>query len=383
MKKTLREMRPVYVVGIGLHRYQRLSETPYVALGLTAVREALKDSGIEWRSVESAYTGTALIGMAASRPMLRHLGATGIAMAQVENASASGSTAVRQACLDVASGLADVSLAVGVDKPGPVAMAPAKTNIRDLVGRRVVPFTHFTLLANEYMNRYGATAEQVASVAVKNNRNGANNPYAQRQKAVTLEEVLAGPPISGSLTRLQCCPVGEGAAAVIVASDDGIEKLGIDRSRAVRVTASVSRSERVYRGAKNFDAELTRETVAQAYDEARISPDDLDVLELHDAFTIEELLYVEAMGLCGEGEGARMITSGEADIGGRCAISASGGLLAMGHPIGPTGVGQVAEITRQLRGEAGVRQQPDARVGLAHMVGVGAVCVVHVLQKDA
>ena len=140
---------------------------------------------------------------------------------------------------------------------------------------------------------------------------------------------------------------------------------------------------RVYHGAKNFDAELTRETVAQAYDEARISPDDLGVVELHDAFTIEELLYVEAMGLCGEGEGARMITSGEADIDGRCAISASGGLLAMGHPIGPTGVGQVAEITRQLRGEAGVRQQPDARVGLAHMVGVGAVGVVHVLQKHA
>jgi acetyl-CoA acetyltransferase len=383
MKKTLRQMRPVYVVGIGLHRYQRMSDTPYVTLGLAAVREALNDARIEWRSVESAYTGTAFIGMAASRPMLRHLGATGIAMAQVENASASGSTAVRQACLDVASGLADVSLAVGVDKPGPIAGAPGKTNIHDLVGRRVVPFTHFALLANEYMNRYGATAEEVAMVAVKNNRNGANNPYAQRQKAVTLEEVLAGPPISGSLTRLQCCPVGEGAAAVIVASDDAIAKLGIDRSRAIRVTASVSRSERVYRGAKNFDAELTHETVAQAYEEAQIAPQDLDVVELHDAFTIEELLYVEAMGLCGEGEGARMITSGAVDIGGKCAISASGGLLAMGHPIGPTGTGQVAEITRQLRGEAGVRQQPHARTGLAHMVGVGAVCVVHVLQKDS
>ncbi len=383
MRKTLREMRPVYVVGIGLHRYQRLSEIPYVTLGLTAVREALKDAGIEWRAVESAYTGTALIGMAASRPMLRHLGATGIAMAQVENASASGSTAVRQACLDVASGLTDVSLAVGVDKPGPVAMAPAKTNIRDLVGRRVVPFTHFALLANEYMNRYGATAEQVAAVSVKNMRNGANNPYAQRQKAVTLEEVLAGPQISGSLTRLQCCPVGEGAAAVIVASDDAIEKLGIKRERAARVIASVSRTERVYRGAKNFDAELTRETVADAYEQAGIGPNDLNLIELHDAFTIEELLYVEAMGLCKEGEGARMITSGDADIGGRCAVSASGGLLAMGHPIGPTGVGQVAEITRQLRGEAGVRQQPNARTGLAHMVGVGAVCVVHVLQKAA
>ncbi len=383
MRKTLRQMRPVYVVGIGLHRYQRLSDTPYVTLGLTAVREALNDAGIEWKSVESAYTGTAFIGMAASRPMLRHLGATGIAMAQVENASASGSTAVRQACLDVASSLTDVSLAVGVDKPGPIAGAPGKTNIHDLVGRRVVPFTHFALLANEYMNRYGATAEQVAMVAVKNNRNGANNPYAQRQKAVTLEEVLAGPQISGSLTRLQCCPVGEGAAAVLVASDDAIEKLRIDRSRAIRVTASVSRSERVYRDAKNFDAELTRETVAQAYQEAQIEPQDLDVVELHDAFTIEELLYVEAMGLCGEGEGARMISSGAVDIGGKCAISASGGLLAMGHPIGPTGTGQIAEITRQLRREAGARQQPNARTGLAHMVGVGAVCVVHVLQKDS
>ncbi|MGC2492781.1 thiolase family protein [Candidatus Binatus sp.] len=383
MKKTLREMRPVYAVGIGLHRYQRMSETRYVTLGLTAVREALKDANIEWRSVESAYTGTAMLGMAASRPMLRYLGATGIPMAQVENASASGSTAVRQACLDVACGIADVSIAIGVDKPAPMALASAKTNIHDLVGRRVVPFTHFALLANEYMNRYSATAEQIAAVAVKNNRNGANNPYAQRQKAVTLEEVLAGPRISGSLTRLQCCPVGEGAAAVIVASDDAIEKLRIDRSRAVRVIASISRSERIYRGERNFDAELTRETVTQAYEQAQISPRDLDVVELHDAFTIEELLYVEAMGLCGEGEGARMIASGDADIGGKCAISASGGLLAMGHPIGPTGAGQVVEITRQLRGEAGIRQQPNARIGLAHMVGIGAVCVAHVLQRAA
>ncbi len=157
----------------------------------------------------------------------------------------------------------------------------------------------------------------------------------------------------------------------------------MDGSRAVGVLASVTRTERVYRGAKNFDAELTRETVAIAYDEARVGAADLDVIELHDAFTIEELLYAEAMGLCGEGEGTAMIASGAADIGGKCAVSASGGLLAMGHPIGPTGVGQIVEITRQLRGEAGVRQQPAARTGLAHMVGVGAVCVVHILQKAA
>lgn len=382
MSRTLIDLRPVYVVGIGLHRYQRMSETTYVDLGLTAVRAALADAKIPWNEVQSAYTGTALIGMAASRPMLRHLGASGIPMVQVENASASGSTAVRQACLEVASGIADVALAVGVDKPGPVGMAPGKTNIRDLVGARVVPFTHFALLANDYMNRNRVTAEQIALVAVKNNRNGANNPFAQRQKAVTLEEVMAGPAISGALTRLQCCPVGEGAAAVIIASEDAIKRLGIDRNRAVRVIASVTKTERVYREAKNFDAELTRETVAQAYKEAGITARDLDVAELHDAFTIEELLYLEAMGLCESGEGARMIESGAADIGGQCAVSASGGLLAMGHPIGPTGVGQIAEITRQLRGEAGARQQPTAKVGLAHMVGVGAVCVVHILRRD-
>jgi acetyl-CoA acetyltransferase len=382
MSKTLIDLRPVYVVGIGLHRYQRLSEATYVDLGLTAVRAALADAKIQWSEVEAAYTGTAFIGMAASRPMLRHLGATGIPMAQVENASASGSTAFRQACLEVASGISDVALAVGVDKPGPIAGAPGKTNIRDLVGARVVPFTHFALLANDYMNRNHVTAEQIALVAVKNNRNGARNPYAQRQKPVTLEEVMAGPAISGALTRLQCCPVGEGAAAVIVASEDAIARLGIDPNRAVRAVASVTRTERVYREAKNFDAELTGETVAQAYREASITARDLDVLELHDAFTIEELLYLEAMGLCAPGEAARMIESGAADIGGQCAVSASGGLLAMGHPIGPTGVGQIAELTRQLRGEAGERQQPNARVGLAHMVGVGAVCVVHILRKD-
>ncbi len=381
MAKTLLDMRPVYVVGIGLHRYQRLSDTTYVELGLTAVREALNDCGIRWQALESVYHGTALLGMAATRPMLRYLGATGIPMAQVENASASGSSAFRLACLEVAAGVSDVVLAVGVDKPDMPRLAAAKAGIRDLVGSRIVPFTHFALLANEYMSRYGATAEQIGAVAVKNSRNGANNPYAQRQKARRLDEVMAGPPIAGSLTRLQCCPIGEGAAAAIVASDEAIDRLGIDRARAVRVIGSVARTERVYGDGKNWDAGLTGETVEQAYRESGITARDLDVIELHDAFTIEELLYIEAMGLCGAGEAAGLLERGETDIGGRCAVSPSGGLLAMGHPIGPTGVGQIAEITRQLRGEAGVRQQPKARTGLAHLVGLGAVCVVHVLQK--
>ncbi len=231
MARTLRDLRPVHVVGIGLHRYQPASETPYVVLGLTAVREALADAGVAWRDVESVYTGSALLGMASSRVMLRHLGASGISMCQVENASASGSTAFRLACLEVAGGTSDLVLALGIDQPGAVAMAPRKTGIRGLADDKIVPATHFALLAARYMEQHGVTAEQIGAVAVKNHRNGARNPYAQRQKERSLEEVMAPPAISGSLTRLQCCPIGEGAAAVLVASDDAIARLG-DRSVA-------------------------------------------------------------------------------------------------------------------------------------------------------
>ncbi len=379
--KVLKDLRPVYVVGVGQHPYQKPGPTPYTQLGVTAVRGALQDSGLAWQDVQSAYTGTATTSMGMSRLMYRHLGATGIPMVQVENASASGSTAVRQACMEVAAGLADVSIAVGVDKPLNFSMPQRAAGIKDLVGAKAAPFTHFALLANRYMHDYGATPEQFGQIAVKNSRNGALNPNAQRQKARTLEEVMAPPMISGALTRLQCCPIGEGAAAIIVASEDAIDRHGLDKSRAVRVLSSSSRSETVYEG-ENFDAALTRETTEQALAEADLTPADLDVVELHDAFTVEEMLYVEAMGLCNEGEAAASLMAGDFDIGGRVAVSTSGGLLSSGHPIGPTGVGQICEVATQLRGEAGGRQHPNARVGLAHMVGVGAVCLVHTLVKE-
>jgi len=377
MGRSLLQQRPVYVVGIGLHRYQKKSERSYIELGLTAVREALDDAGIPWASVESAIVGNALLGMAPGRAMLRHLGASGLSIAQVENASASGSTAFRQACLEVASGTSDVALALGVDKPGTVPASMSWTGTERL--SPVSPITSFALLMSDYMHRYGVSAEQIAEVAVKNHGNAAHNRYAQFQRERTLEEVMRHP-VAGSLTRLQCCPFGEGAAAAIVASEQAALDLGIDASRAVQVIASVSRSERVFAPEQSVIVELTRETAARAFEEAAVGPEDLDVLEVHDAFSVEELLYTEALGLCGEGEGAAYLAEGKSRIGGECAVSASGGLIAMGHPLGPTGVGQVAEITRQLRGEAGVRQQRSARLGLAHMVGLGQVCLVHILR---
>lgn len=383
MGKTLSELRPVFVVGVGLHRYQKLSETPYVALGLHAVREALADAGIDWPAVESVFQANCLLGMSPTRSMLRHLGATGIPMQQVENASASGSTAFRNAVLDVASGVSDVSLALGVDKPGPMRLGASRNGLDSLESDRVTAFTHFALLAQTYGAESGAGAEDFARVAVKNHANGALNPYAQRRQARSLEEIIAAPPLAGFLTPLQCCPVGEGAAAVIVASEAALKTHGIDPRRAPRVISSTMRSETVYEPASGFDAALTEETMAQAFSEAGVTAAELDVVELHDAFTVEELLYVERMGLCDRGQAPSELKDGAFDIGGRVAVSPSGGLLAMGHPLGPTGLGQIAEITRQLRGEAHGRQHPGARMGLAHMVGVGAICVVHMLRNEA
>ena len=382
MRRNPLQERAVHVVGIGLHPYQARSATTFVDLGLTAVRAALADAGLQWPQVEAAYTGTALLGMAPSRIMLSRLGATGLAVQQVENASASGSTAVALAALDVASGRSDVVLALGVDKPEGWRVAPAAAGIGSLEGGAVVPFTHFALLANAYMNKWSVPAETVALVALKNHANGARNPFAQRQKVRTLEEILAEP-ISGTLTRLQCCPVGEGAAAVILASGEAVVQLGLDPARCPRILSSVTRSQGFYPAGADIDATLTAETTSLALAEAGVRPSDLDVIELHDAFSIEELLYLEAMGVCGHGEAAQLLEEGAWDIGGRCAVSPSGGLLAMGHPLGPTGTGQVVEVTRQLRGEAESRQHPGARTGLAHMVGIGAVCVAHVLQAVA
>lgn len=381
MSITLNQMRPIYVVGVGMDRYGRASERSYIDLGLTAIRAALDDAKLTWPDVESFYLGTGLLGMAPARTMIRHLGTTGIPIAQVENASASGSTSFRQACIDVASGLTDVSMATGIDKPGRPAMPARGPFPRNLVNKPMAPAVHFALLANRYMDQYGVSPEELAAVAVKNHRNGAMNPYAHRQKERTLEDVLEPPYIAGTLTRLQCCPIGEGAAAVLIASEEAVARLGIDETRLVRVIASQSRSEQIYEAGEDSDTRITALTVELALKEAGIAPAELDVIELHDAFTIEELLYAEAIGLCGPGEAATLTAEGAFDIGGRCAISPSGGLLAMGHPIGPTGVGQIAEITCQLRGEAGPRQHPNARTGMAHMVGIGAVCLVHLLQK--
>ena len=377
MTKLLSDLRPVFVVGAGWHPYQNVGPPTYIEMGLTAVRAALLDAGIDWSEVGSSYIASALLGMAPGRPILRHLGGEAKPLVHIENASASGSAAFRHACIEVAAGISDVVLVLGVDKRD-IAPARSDTGVASLADDAILPFTHFALLSDRYMTKYGGDPEDLGRIAVKNHGNGAKNPNAQRQQARTLEEVMGGKRVAGTLTALQCTPRGEGAAAVIIASETAIRRLGIDSGKIARVAASAAVSE----GADSSDSIISAQVIRQALEESKIGPRSIDILEVHDAFTIEEAQYAEAAGICAPGQYLPMLREGAWDIGGQCAVSPSGGLIAMGHPIGPTGVGQIGEILHQLRGTCGARQHPDARTGLAQLVGIGAVAYAHILTRD-
>ncbi len=378
----LATLRPVHVVGVGMHPYQFPSETPYVHLGLVAIRAALADARLRWPDVEAAFVGTTGTGMASGRTMFRHLGSTGLAVMQVENASASGSAAFRQAITAIACGEADVALAVGVDKFGDARRSGRKDGIERLSDSIHIPLVKFALLARDYLDHHGLTPADMARVAVKNHGNAARNPFAQFRKPRTLAQVMASPKVVGELTALQCTPRGEGGAAAIVASEGAIRRLGLEPRRAIRVASSVMNSEPLDDDSEPAIVAMCRDSAGRACRAAGVRPEDLDIVELHDAFSIEELVYTEAFGLCGPGEAAGFLASGASAIGGRCAVNPSGGLLAQGHPLGPTGIGQIAEIVRQLRGENGERQHPNAKTGLAHMIGVGSISIAHVLCRD-
>jgi acetyl-CoA acetyltransferase len=378
---TLKEARPVYVIGVGMHKYQFVSDTLYIDMGLTAVRAALKDAGIAFPEVESAYIGCTGIGMAAGRIMFNHLGSTGLACTQVENASASGSSAFQMAVHEVALGRRDVSIAVGVDKYGDQVRAVSKEAVNRLSDTAAIPLVKYAIMAEYLSKEKGLTGEDLAMVASKNHTNASKNPFAQFQKPRSVEQVLAANTVAGTTTSLMCCPRGEGAAAAIVCSEEAIRRLGIT-AEPIRVTASALQSEKPQQGREIPSVTLAQEVTEMVYQEAGITAADLDCVELHDAFAIEEILYTETFGLAPKGEGQHFLRAGGSAIGGQCSVNSSGGLIGQGHPLGPTGIGQIHEIVNQLRGRNGERQQPDAKIGMAHMIGLGSIAIAHILQKE-
>jgi acetyl-CoA acetyltransferase len=375
-------MRQVAVVGVGMARFGQHPQRSAADLGVEAVLSALADAGLSWPDVQAAWCGAVGLGMTAGTRVLAELGLTGAPISTVDNASASGSTAFREACLSVACGLHDVALAVGVGKMTAGGGAGAAPDRREILQMQAMGFLPpagvFAMRTRRRMHDYGATIVPYARVSVKNHRHGSLNPFAQFQKEVTLEEVLQSRLVCDPLTVLHCCPVGDGAAAAVVASLPRARRLSV--KPLVRVAASAFRSE-VYSSDGHPGPSITELTARQAYDQAGAGPGDMDLVQVHDAFTVEEIDYYESLGFCRRGEGERLVEEGATAIGGRIPFNTDGGLLARGHPIGPTGLAQVWETVVQLRGRAGPRQVEGARAGLCQMIGAGGVCVIHILKR--
>lgn len=376
-------MRGVSVVGVGMIPFGKYPDKSLADLGWPAVKAALADAGIDRRRLQAAFCGTALGGMMAGQRILGRLGLTGIPITNVENACSSGSTALRQGIMAIRSGEYDVVLVVGVEKLTKFGGGTLPLEEEDWeVSQGLVMPALYAMRARRYMHDFGLTAQQLAKVSVKNRANGALNPDAQMRTPVTVDEVLAARPVADPFTLLQCCPTGDGAAAIILCATGRAAEI---RGDLVHILASELTSGRYTGGFRDMTTpEITVRGAANAYEQAGLGPADIRVAEVHDAFSIAELLYYEAFGFCGRGEAGAFLDSGASAIGGRVAVNPSGGLLAKGHPLGATGAAQVVEIVRQLRGEAGGRQVPGARVGLSHATGGGisgfdhGACSIHI-----
>ena len=385
-------MRPdATIAGVGMTRFTRHPDKGLKELGGEAVRAAVGDARLVLRDLEAAYVGNCAAGLVTGQESIRGqvildaMGVGGIPIVNVENACASGSTALREACVAVTAGVHDVVLALGVEKlthpdkarsfaafAGAVDVDELKEMLASLQAAgaagagqsRSMFMDVYASAARAHMERYGTTREQFAAVAAKNSFHGSLNPRAQFQAALSVEEVLAERVIVEPLTRAMCSPIGDGAAAAIVVSQRKARALGL--ARPVRVVCTVMHSG--YHHAED-EPDTVELCARDAWEEAGVGPRDLDVLEVHDASAPAEIIAYEQLGLCPKGEGGRHVESGASRLGGRQPVNTSGGLLRKGHPVGATGLAQIVELTEQLQGRAGRRQVEGARLALAQNGG--------------
>ena len=378
-------MREVSVIGVGITPFAKYRDKSLAEIGWPAVKAAIEDAGVEKKGIEAAYCGSALGGMMSGQRILKQLGITGLPITNIENACSSSSSAFRQGYIAVAAGVYDVVLVMGVEKLTKFGGGTLPLEKEDFeVTHGLVMPALYGMRARRYMHDFGLTEEQLAGVAVKAHKHGALNPEAQFRNEVTLGDVMNARQIAEPFTLLHCCPSGDGASAVVIAS---AEKARQYTAKPVRVACSEVNSGKYMTGFRDMTTpEITVRGAKQAYEEVGIGPDDVDVAEVHDAFTIAELLYYEALGFCEKGDAAKLLEDGETSLGGRIPVNPSGGLLSKGHPIGATGTAQIAEVVRQLRGQCGDRQVEGARVGLTHCTGGGisgfdhGACSIHMFS---
>jgi acetyl-CoA acetyltransferase len=385
----------VWVAGVGMTAFGVRPEASVKDLTRDAVTEALSDAGAELGDVEAAYFGNTCQGVlegqvvVAGQMALRSMGFERIPVVNVENACATGATALHQAVLHVRSGAGDVVLAVGAEKLNigdgqkSLSVFDGGVDVNDLAGVRSVltelggeipdsgrPHSMFmdiyAALARAHMDAFGTNQRQLALIAEKNHAHAVHNPLAHFRKEMSATEILAARPVAGPLTVPMCAPLTDGAAAVVVCNSAGLRRLGA--RRPVRVLATVVRTGTV-RPLSAWDRSVSRLAAQDAYEQAAVGPDDVSVAEVHDASAFGELLQTELLGFCEIGSGGKLAESGATRLGGLLPVNPSGGLESKGHPMGASGLAQIYELAHQLRGNCGVRQVPDARIALAENGG--------------
>lgn len=376
-------MRDVYVLGVGMIKFGRYPDKDVSQMGAEAAVAALKDAGTTIGDIELLVCGNLFQASAMNaQKILQQIGQTGIPALNVSNACATGSTAFREAYIGVASGMYDATMAVGVEQMGKMGLLGGGArsggeSVEGVLGSGLMPAV-FGQAGVEHMRKHGTTAEHFAKVSVKNHKHSVHNPLSQYRVEVTLDDVMKARMVAYPNTLYMCCPTGDGAAAAVLMSE---KKMRQFTAKPIKVAASVLTSDPYTdRDLTMPDVNtLTRNAAKQAYEKSGLGPEDLSLVELHDCFATAELLHYENLGLCAEGEAGRMIHEGRTEIGGDLPVNASGGLLSKGHPLGATGVANIHEVVTQLRGHAGPRQVEGAKVGLAHVIGLGSACTIHIL----
>jgi acetyl-CoA acetyltransferase len=399
-------MREVAIIGVSMIKFGRYPDRNVAQLAAQAGIQALKDGGVEMKAIEALYSGNLNATSGSGQRILQQMGQTGIPVVNVANACATGSTAFREAYFAIASGAYDIVMAIGSEQMGKqgllgVGRGDPATSPEGRVGSYLMPAV-FGMAGMEHMRAHGTQQEHFALASVKNHYHSTGNPLAQYQKESPLDEVMQGRVIAYPNTLLMCCPTGDGAAAAILCSMDKARQY---TTQPIKVAASVLTSDPYTDRDQTLPDinTLTRNAAKIAYEQAGIGPEDLSQVELHDCFATAELLHYENLGLCDDGDAGRHVASGAPWIGNtiptkyqedvapfqdktyrpktKAVVNASGGLLSKGHPLGATGVANIAEIVFHLRGQAGARQVEGSKIGLAHVIGLCSACTINIVQK--
>ncbi len=390
----------VKVAGVGMIPFTKPGASDdYPVMGETAARLALEDAGLDYKLVQHAYVGYVYGDSTSGQAALYGLGLTGIPMVNVNNNCATGSSALFLARQAVAAGVVDCALALGFEQMNPGALGAAFSDRPSPLKRffkarksmqgvdKMAPDAaqYFGGAGQEYAEEFGTRKETFAKISEKARQHAANNPFAVFRERLSVEQIMESPHIYGPLTRYQCCPPTCGAAAAVICSEDFARRHGLNNTITIKAQAMTTDFESTLHAQslrKLVGVDMAKAAADQVFEEAGVGPEDVQVVELHDCFTANELLTYEALSLTPKGTAEQFIWDGDNTYGGRVVTNPSGGLLSKGHPLGATGLAQCTELVWQLRGDAGARQVPGAKHGLQHNLGLGGACVVTLYSAD-